>query len=366
MTDSNDEALEGEPRSARSSIGFGSIFSLFALALGGGAFGGWALGHYVMPKFVASPYAQTPNIQTPNTQAPNIERVDLQPLLSRLTAAEEKLEQHSAGLTRFTAQLSAQPARITVGKNGESANAANAPDLATLLARITALEERAATPQKLGDAGEAGSSVSDALVSDESETSMLAANYLEKVEQRLVTLEKSLSEISQVNIAPFEAAQAEAAQIELEQYDEKISALRLRIDEVERALSAELENTKALAATPTIVKEPVLLPPFPRQAMLEILSTPEDTAQQGWIGKTLKKHISVRNPEDVARANAALDAIEKAAISGDYKGALAQLSELPSQARSAARDWAAALEREVDSQAQMRQTQPRQTLGDEL
>lgn len=356
--DNAQEALEPASVPApRASIGFGRVFSLFVLALGGGAVGGWALGQYVMPKFVPSPYAQT---------AHDVQPIDMQPILARLSAAEDTLSQHSAGLSRLTAQINAKPATITVGQTGAGSDRANietAVDLTPILARISALEDRAAAPIS-GDAPQA-----DSPVLDGEGTPLPDNSYLESVETRIAALETSLSEIGPINTentrntggaeTQIDAPQIDPPQIDTSNYDEKISALRLRIDEVERALSAELESAKALAAVPTVVKDPVLLPPFPRQAMLDILSAPEGSAEQGWIGKTLKKHISVRNPQDVARANSALDTIENAAARGDYEGALARIAELPSQARSAARDWTAAVEREVGSPVQ-----PRQTLGE--
>jgi hypothetical protein len=70
-------------------------------------------------------------------------------------------------------------------------------------------------------------------------------------------------------------------------------------------------------------------------------------APQSWLDKTLKKHISVRDPEQVARANAALDEIEKNIKAGEHGLALKGVEALPSQARSAAKNWVEAVRREV-------------------
>ena len=136
-----------------------------------------------------------------------------------------------------------------------------------------------------------------------------------------------------------------AAAIPAKDYDVDIAALERRIERLE----VDVEETRALAAEPAVVRETVLLPPFPRGALLEAMTAPRDRAQQNWLDKTLKKHISVRNPQEVARAEETLGTIEALVESGDYTAALKLVEAMPSDVRSAANDWTRALRAEIET-----------------
>ena len=148
---------------------------------------------------------------------------------------------------------------------------------------------------------------------------------------------------------PEEMAAAEEARAAREaRYDTlkaELETMRARVSRLETDITA----TQALAAEPTIVRETVLLPPLPREALLEALTAPRDTESQGWLNRTLKKHISVRNPQEVARANATLDEIETLTAARDYAAALKLVEAMPSDVRSLASEWTRAVKAEVQT-----------------
>ncbi len=147
------------------------------------------------------------------------------------------------------------------------------------------------------------------------------------------------------NLSADDISRVMVGQIEVEVgglIEAQIDTLRARVTKLEadvpNALNQAARDIAPVTITKTIERS-IVLPEFPRAAMLAAMTAPRDTAQQSWLGKTLKKHISVRNPQDVARANATLDEIQALIKTADYTAALGLIETLPSQVRSVAKAW---------------------------
>ena len=297
------------PAPAKRGVGWGVVMPLFLLAGIGGAVGGWALTQYVMPKYIALPQAET--------RAPAVEPVNLAPLTARIDSLEKKLAAQSSQMSFLSSEVKSGSARVTVGGVDETL------DITPFMNRLDDMEARLAAAQESSP------------VSTEEGSALTAPSYLKAVEERLVTLEKSFSEIARLSRPAEESVNADM--------NSALDLLNSRVTQLETAV----DETRALAATPTVVRETVLLPPFPRAALLEAMTNPQGAASQNWLNKTLKKHISVRNPQEVARASETLDTIEALIDSGDYAAALKLVEAMPSDVRSAANAWLRALKAEL-------------------
>lgn len=356
------EASEGEayvsapPAAVKRGLGWGAVFPLFLLAAGGGAAGGWALTQYVMPNYIPLP---------PQAAQAAGADIDLGPLTSRLEAAEKKLAAQSSQLSFLSSEIKSGAATVKVG------GVDKAFDVSPLLSRLDALEARlesggqgaAAAPapvtsENTSAASAAPSDEASPAVVNETPAPSIAAAKLEALAARLAVLETALSEtsMSEASMSDTGGQDSQAAMIELQamaQADEtfkqdlkdELDTVRARVSQLETDIAA----AQAMAAAPTVVRETVLLPPFPREAVLGALTQPRDADSQGWLNRTLKKHISVRNPEDVARANATLDEIEALTASRDYAAALALVEAMPSDVRSLAGEWMRAVKAEVET-----------------
>ena len=325
-----DDVVLAPPAPIKSGLGWGAVLPLFLLAGIGGAVGGWALTQYVMPKYIALPAAQSQQTGTP--------KINLQPLTSRIDALETKLAAQSSELSFLSSEVKSGSASVTVAGVGD------ALDITPLIARLEQMETRldkAARPD-LGDTSP---------VTNDSGEAISASDYLDGLEDRLVTLEKSFSEksfseksLSEISGPDAVMADGQSTEINIELRAE-LESIRARMAELE----TQVEAASALAAAPTIVRDTVLLPPFPREELLAAMTAPRDQGEQSWLDKTLKKHISVRNPEDVARAQGTLDEIETLTASREYGQALALIELMPSDVRSIAAEWTAAVKAEIET-----------------
>ena len=294
-----DNFVAAPPTQIKRGVGWGVVLPMFLLAGLGGAMGGWALTQYVMPKYIPLP-------QTETSIAP---KVNLGPLTARIDTLEKKLAAQSSEMSFLSSEVKSGAARVTVG------GVDKALDITPLMNRLKDLEARL----------EAQSARPNSLSSSEP-----ASVEIGEISQNSSAAETSESVMS-------------AAAMPAKDYDEDIAQLELRIERLE----SDIEQARALAAAPTVVRETVLLPPFPRAALLEAMTAPRDTAGQSWLDKTLKKHISVRNPQEVARAQDTLDRIEALAESRDYAAALKLVEAMPSDVRTVANDWTRALKAEI-------------------
>ena len=283
-------------------IGWGGASVLFLLASLLGAAGGWAAVQYLVPH------------KNETAVAP---RVDLAPLTARLEKAETTLTGQGAQLKLLQTEINNRPASIKVRAkptpSGESA------------AATTRVELDAQTV----------------------ETIKTLRDQVSNMETALQSLRDDMTtQAAQVQTAVSEPQGGALAQDMVDQkvstLGKEVKTLRARIDELEQGLG----ETRAMAATPVIVKEPVLLPAFPRQAVFDALTTPPQEADAGWMTKTLKKHISVRNPEDVKRAQQQLGIIAEAIEAGNIAQAVSIVEAMPQDVKDKANDWLAAARRQ--------------------
>ena len=316
--DALDAFVSAPPAAVKSGVGWGVVLPLFLLAGLGGAVGGWALTQYVMPNYVALP-----------TPPPMAAKVNLEPLTARIEAAEKKLSAQSSQLSFLSSEIKSGTASVTVGGVDKTL------DITPLLSRLSEMEARLETAEQtaLGDA---------IPVSNEDGEAVTAKAYLEIIENRLLVLEKTRAEIN--GSGTIGSGEAEVFN---DDYIAALESLRVRVSQLE----TDIEAANALAATPLIVRDTVLLPPFPRAALLDAMTAPRDAAGQGWVSKTLKKHISVRNPQEVAQAEETLSEIEALAAKQNYAAALALLDDMPSDVRSLAGEWTRAVKAEVNNSA---------------
>ena len=309
--DALDAFVAAPPAPVKSGVGWGVVLPLFLLAGLGGAVGGWALTQYVMPNYVALPQSDAPKIE-PQT-------VDLAPLTRRIESLEKKLSAQSSELSFLSSEVKSGAASVTVG------GVDKALDITPLLTRIDALEtELKARPAAATIVNEDGAPVIDMSVLDD-------------YEARLATVEKTLAEPRPVDDSSQDDLRNDLAG--------DIDSLRARITTLEESVA----EARALAAAPTVVRETVLLPPFPREVLLEAMTAPREQEAQSWISRTLKKHISVRDPQEVARAEARLDEVDALIEAKEYGQALAIVEAMPSDVRSLASDWISAVKSEIQS-----------------
>ena len=309
--DARDAFVAAPPAPVKSGVGWGVVLPLFLLAGLGGAVGGWALTQYVMPNYVALPQSDAPKV-VPQT-------VDLAPLTRRIDSLEKKLSAQSSELSFLSSEVKSGSASVTVG------GVDKALDIRPLLNRIDALEtELKARPAATTIVNQDGAPVID-------------MSALEDYEMRLDVLEKTMSEPRPIDNALSENLRDEFAS--------DVDSLRARIMTLEESVA----EARALAAAPTVVRETVLLPRFPREVLLEAMTAPRDQDAQSWISQTLKKHISVRDPQEVARAEARLDEVDALIEAKEYGQALAIVEGMPSDVRSLASDWISAVKSEIQS-----------------
>ena len=312
------------PAKIKRGAGWGAVLPLFLLAGIGGAVGGWALTQYVMPNYIALPQAET-------SIAP---KVNLGPLTARIEMLEKKIAAQSSEMSFLSSEVKSGAASVTVG------GVDKAFDITPLMNRLDNLETRLSAAESPLAKSPVSGEISPA--SNEDGSAVTAPDYLKSIEDRLVTLEKSYAESAGLSSSAQDS-------INQDNVNEDMSTALASLSSRVTRLEDDVEETRALAAVPTVVRETVLLPPFPRQALLTAMTAPRDQGRQSWLDKTLKKHISVRNPQEVARAEETLGTIEALVESGDYVGALKLVEAMPSDVRSVANDWTRALKAEVDT-----------------
>ena len=305
----------------RRGVGRGVVFPLFLCAALAGAAGGWALTRYIPPAQISQPHTE-----------------QIAKLSQRLTRAETTLSGQKAQLSRLSAELGKGAA---AAKRGEKAQV-NEADLEPLTSRLSRLEAAlaaitpgtAAPEQSVNSAPQNGSPAQ----TEDSDTQDTGIS----TEASLIEDEKETSPQPSETDQPDKPDKPDKPAATID-FGPEIDALSGRVTRLE----GQIKEAQAQAAAPNVIIDTVLLPPFPRGAVLTAMTSETSSAPKNWLDKTLKKHISVRDPEAVAQANAALDTIEKHIKTGEYVLALDAVEALPSQARSEAKTWLDAVRREV-------------------
>lgn len=291
----------------KSRIGWGAVLPLFLLSSALGAFGGFAATHYLKPTSVA--------------QAP----VDLAPLRVRLDTAEAQLKGQAAQLSFLKNEINNRPTSVRV-------NAVPAGTENLELDTVTTLGNGAENTRAITD-------LQNQIAEMEETMTALRSDITTRPSTEVIADETIIDETAPVLAASVPDAAIPDERIEVLQAD--ITALRTRIDDLESGLT----ETRAIASTPTVITEAIILPAFPRSAVFEALTQPQQPSDAGWISKTLKKHISVRNPEDVKDAQRELNTITDAIEAGDITRALSIIEAMPEPAQLQAKDWTAAARR---------------------
>jgi len=282
----------------KSGTAWGRVFLLFILASLLGALGGWAATHYVPIKkevFKSS--------------------VDFTAIVERIAENEKTLTSQKAQLSRLQNTLESLPKHD--GSQTDNVDI-DATQLDQLNGEISALNEKLQALK-----GEMESQFVD-LKSVSNSSPSISENPIESPDETLPA--DKLSEPSETVLA-FQA---------------DLNALQERVV----TLEAGLVETRALAVEPTIIKDPVILPPFPREAVFKALTEMPVSEGQGWFSKRLKEHISVRDPEQMKNAEETLQAIERAIEISDIEGALTLVQALPDAPRDKASDWISAVQRD--------------------
>lgn len=309
-----------EPR-RRKGVGFGVVLFMSLLAAVIGVVGGGAASR-VIDQYM--PGASGPDLR------------------AELNAANETAETLSARL----ANLEARP---------ETAN--NNPDLTALEARITALESRAVVTAsgeavdpgilRRIEALETGGHTAPVDVQD-IQARLAALEAVSKsgensidggpatapaVLERLAALESA--EPLQTDPAIIERLTAlENREFPVIPEPVDLSPLLARLEALEQqssSLRAEFDDAVAKRAA-------VPLPAFPRAEIVAAVSTITEE-DKGWIGRTLNKHVRVRDESLVL----IVDDIEALLLQGNVDGALARVEDLPTEGREAAKAWVEAV-----------------------
>ncbi|MGB0907331.1 MAG: hypothetical protein ACPGVT_07540 [Maricaulaceae bacterium] len=325
--DASDDVPVEEVKSRRY-LGWGAGLTLTVMGICLGAIGGWGLSR-LMPPPTAT--------------------FDDSALLERLTA----LENSKAAMSKDVTRLKSDMTEVKAAGPKED-DATESIDLAAIENRIADLElrltERQKTPSTVDDEG-APNVFEEPNVIDSPDDSMeppslesndaVASNEtapppafngvtLEEFETALTALRDDYSQQIAANTGTQQQSTSD------------IAALYERLETLQR----DIATAKEMAANPIIVKEAVLLPPYPRDAIFEAITQVETKEDAGWISKTLGRHITVRDPDDVDMATKKLTAIMAAIETDDIQEALALTQSLPPEGVALASDWIKAVKRQ--------------------
>lgn len=314
----------------RRGMGWGGGLVLFTLAAGLGAAGGWAINQYVMP-------AQTPDITT-----------EMAPLATRLATVEKnqgaqnvKITALSDALAKLRNEMTAQSAERPAPTSGAAPPAVDIADtLSPLKDRLQDLERQIeALRNKLAPQD---SPAPQADIEPAAVTAPAASDTADILPE--VTPPALGVTVPDARLADMTA--------DIDTLRDRISALEAELVTTRDTLSETIAQTAATAEQalnapdpqPTVITKAVVVPPFPRDAVFAALTEDNVSKDAGWLSRTLNKHISVRNPDDIKWANTRLDAIALSIEAGDMDAALAAVKALPETAQAKAQDWIEAVQ----------------------
>lgn len=353
--DISEEIIEPSvPAKTKRGMGWGGGLMLALLASGAGAAGGWALSNFASPD----------------------KNVDLTPVMERVAKLETESRSQKAQLARLQTELSdlpiptagdvsdnngliLEPLEIRVAELEDSfstwvsrkATDTQAPEIDDLKPDVIDDVEAPSNDDEVEDiSNKTATDITEPMTSETEavDTSTLTDDV--KSDPSINTAAQNNGDVvtkgdfAEALLALQADAQSELASNTSRQdtLQTDIAALKERLD----TLEAELETTKGLAAAPVIVKEAVLLPPFPREAIFEEITRVDGENDKGWMSRTLKKHITVRDPGDVDMANKRLDEITALISDNDIQGALAKVKDLPPEGVTLAQSWIDAAQRQ--------------------
>lgn len=110
-----------------------------------------------------------------------------------------------------------------------------------------------------------------------------------------------------------------------------------RLDRLEVQSITQPQKSQALQAAPAPAAQvqKILIPPFPREVVLEAAA---GSGNSGWLNRTLDKHVKIRDADE-ASPEIIADQIQTYLDMGNYEDAIAAFDTLPSKARSAGKAW---------------------------
>ena len=144
----------------------------------------------------------------------------------------------------------------------------------------------------------------------------------------------------ETRLSALEAGEvAETADMDFSRLYARIDALEKRevaasepvdLGDIERRLTA-LENR----SQPVPARDIRAIPPFPKQAVLDALSTSEPDKKRNWFQRALDSQITIVDDEDLKTVDVITTLLER----GDIDGALIEIGTLPPEAQDALSDW---------------------------
>lgn len=175
--------------------------------------------------------------------------------------------------------------------------------------------------------------------------------------ERLQTLEEasapSLPDIEPETLRALKSAQndgfkwpeTDAIDRQISELTTKNETLDSQIDGLNTQISSLEAEVEALQLRPEPTPTPVETlkpegPEFPKQALLMAASSRADA--QGFLSRTLNKHVSVDSPESPKNL---IEKIDTAYAKGDVYTAIKTFDRLPSDIRTAGQDWRDAVDR---------------------
>ena len=102
------------------------------------------------------------------------------------------------------------------------------------------------------------------------------------------------------------------------------------LDDIKRRLTA-LENKPETVAARDIRT----IPPFPKQAVLDALETPDPDKKKNWFQRAIDSQITIVDDEHLKTVDTITTLLEQ----GDLDGALIEIDTLPTAAQDALADW---------------------------
>ena len=319
-----DEAVQ-KPRRKYGKLALG-FTALSALIIGGASGGGFV--RYVMPVFspaapaiiaesqsfdLAPLEAQIQRLEEKNTGL-ETQLSDLKITQSGFQAFLEDVVENIETLEGQNLDVSALSSRL----EGLEKASPSVPIDETLIARLEALQERGSPALDLSAVKARLSEIESELESESGyEITSEITSGLALDREKLATLSAEIADLSQT---------VSAIQDEM-----SVASLGLKSSVDNAALPNGGENTPLKMDS---IEKPVLISPFPKQALLDALSA--QAPKKSLLARTLDKHIQVKDPSSPAGI---IDKIETDLTQGRIKLALKRFDSLPPNIRRAGRKW---------------------------
>lgn len=323
-----------------------------------GLFGGLIVGALTLSLALYSPRL----LHLPDTAA-----IDQQ--LAAQTQATEALK---AELARLAATPAPAPAPDPALQDRLAAlearlNATAAPDLAPLLARLSALETHLDDLEKMPTDG---SAASPAAVAAQAEALNALKAEVAKLKADSTALTADIDTKAKEAAAQLDQARAAAAQMLAEAQEAgRVATGRAALGRIQAALELGAPFAPALAdlgadapvlaavaetGVPSLTDLQLAYPAAAREALAASLRAEMEDA--GWldrIGNFFRSQTGVRSltPKEGADADAVLSRAEAALKQGDLPGALTELAALPEPGKAAMAAWVAEAQQRIDAEA---------------